>query len=108
LVEHDSYNDFIQSIHSRNIFYLTRHGSTTPDNIAFNNKTIYFIFGKESSGIPKTILKKNKTRTIRIPTSGNVRSLNLSNCVAILGYEYAKQNKYQGLSLTEPHGNVLN
>jgi tRNA (cytidine/uridine-2'-O-)-methyltransferase len=64
---------------------------------------VYVIFGKESVGINKDILIKNKENTIRIPSSDNVRSLNLSNCVAILAYEYLRQNKYEGLCLKEPH-----
>jgi tRNA (cytidine/uridine-2'-O-)-methyltransferase len=71
------------------------------------NNSVYFVFGKESSGIDKKILQLNKKSTVRIPASKNVRSLNLSNCVAILGYEYAKQNKYTGLCKQEPHKPLL-
>jgi tRNA (cytidine/uridine-2'-O-)-methyltransferase len=67
------------------------------------NRDIYFVFGKESTGISKDILKKNKSNTVRIPASANIRSLNLSNCVAIMGYEYARQNEYRGLEKLEPH-----
>jgi tRNA (cytidine/uridine-2'-O-)-methyltransferase len=68
---------------------------------------VYFIFGKESAGISKTVLEKNKDRTVRIPASVNVRSLNLANCVAIVGYEYVKQNQYDGLCLKEPHQSLF-
>jgi tRNA (cytidine/uridine-2'-O-)-methyltransferase len=61
------------------------------------------MFGKESTGISKDILKKNKNQTVRIPATKNVRSLNLANCVAIIGYEYTRQNEYHGLEKTEPH-----
>jgi tRNA (cytidine/uridine-2'-O-)-methyltransferase len=82
---------------------LSRYGIKTPNQLVLNSKEpIYFIFGKESLGIPKNILKQNKNNTVRIPMSENIRSLNLSNAVAIIGYEFAKQNKYRSLSLTEP------
>jgi tRNA (cytidine/uridine-2'-O-)-methyltransferase len=61
------------------------------------------MFGKESTGITKEILKKNKNQTVRIPATKNIRSLNLSNCVAILGYEYVRQNEYHNLEKLEPH-----
>jgi tRNA (cytidine/uridine-2'-O-)-methyltransferase len=68
-----------------------------------NKKQTYIIFGKESTGIDKQILKQNIEQTIRIPTSKNIRSLNVSNCAAILCYEYSRQNKYIGLETKEPH-----
>jgi tRNA (cytidine/uridine-2'-O-)-methyltransferase len=67
------------------------------------NKNVYIVFGKESTGIDKEILKENISKTVRIPTSNNVRSLNVSNCVSIFSYEYAKQNSYEGLEILEPH-----
>ena len=62
---------------------------------------IYLIFGKESTGIPKEILSKNLNRCVRIPTNGNIRALNLSNCVAIVLYEALRQQKYNDLSKVE-------
>ncbi|GHU51133.1 hypothetical protein FACS189459_6360 [Bacilli bacterium] len=61
------------------------------------------MFGKESTGIDKDILKLNEKNTIRIPSSKNVRSMNLSNCVAMVCYEYSRQNDFNGLELLEPH-----
>jgi tRNA (cytidine/uridine-2'-O-)-methyltransferase len=66
-------------------------------------KNIFIIFGKETTGIDKEILAKNKENTIRIPSTKDVRSLNLSNCVAILAYEYERQNNFFGLEKKEPH-----
>ena len=60
------------------------------------------IFGKESTGIPKEILKKHLDKCIRIPSTDGVRALNLSNCVAIGIYEVMRQKNYQGLLKTEP------
>jgi tRNA (cytidine/uridine-2'-O-)-methyltransferase len=105
LIEHDSYEEFINTIkNDADIYYITRYGKQTPDSLHFKtNNKIYLVFGKESTGIPKSILLKHQQQTVRIPTSVNVRSLNLSNCVAILGYEYIKQNNYDGLKVKEPH-----
>lgn len=57
----------------------------------------YLIFGKESAGIPEEILKKNLDTTVRIPMLENIRSLNLSNSVAIAVYEVLRQQNFCGL-----------
>jgi tRNA (cytidine/uridine-2'-O-)-methyltransferase len=68
-----------------------------------DGNNIYIVFGKESTGIDKNILKDNVENTLRIPTSKDVRSLNVANCVSILAYEFAKQNDFKGLEASEPH-----
>ncbi len=62
------------------------------------DKDIYLIFGKESHGLPEPLLKDNYDRCIRIPMKSIVRSLNLSNAVAIVTYEVLRQFGYPDLS----------
>ena len=57
----------------------------------------YLMFGKESAGIPEEILVENRENCIRIPMAPTIRSLNLSNSVAIVLYEALRQNGFQGL-----------
>ena len=106
LFEYDCFNDFINKNRigkNKQIYYITRYGKNTSDKIKYNYlKELYLVFGKESTGISKAILKKNLSKTIRIPTTNKVRSLNLSNCIAMLAYEYVKQNKFKNLEKTEP------
>ena len=59
------------------------------------------ILGKESTGIPKTILSKHLNHCMRLPMVANARSLNLSNCAAIIVYEVLRQLDYPGLSGVE-------
>lgn len=54
----------------------------------------YILFGKESAGIPEEILVENESRSIRIPMNEEIRSLNLSNSVAIVLYEALRQNDF--------------
>lgn len=106
LTEHDCYEDFIKTIKPNDaVYYITRYGKHLPNAIKKpkSNGDIYLMFGKESTGITKSILVKNKKHTIRIPSSKNVRSLNLSNCVAICIYEVAKLNNFANLYKLEPH-----
>lgn len=84
-------------------YFFTRYGKKSHDEFDYANtsKDIYLIFGKESTGIPKEILKENIDKCIRIPTTSNVRALNLSNCVAVAVYEVLRQLNYPNLSRTE-------
>lgn len=58
----------------------------------------YLIFGKETAGLPESLLKKNIENTIRIPMVKQARSLNLANSVSIILYEGLRKNNFQGLS----------
>ena len=86
-------------------YYFTRYGHKPHTSFDYSNKEeeIYLIFGKESTGIPKTILRNDLDRCMRIPMTNNVRSLNLSNCAAIVVYEVLRQQDYRDLLLDEPH-----
>lgn len=57
----------------------------------------YIMFGKESAGIPEEILVDHEESCIRIPMLDSIRSLNLSNSVAIVLYEALRQNEFKGM-----------
>lgn len=97
------YDDFL-SKNSGEFYYLTRYGTNCYSDIDFSdtNKNIYLVFGKESTGIPKDILHDNLDRCFRIPTSDNVRALNLSNCVALVSYEVLRQQNFPNLLKNDP------
>lgn len=84
-------------------YYVTRYGKVPPETYDYTlpQKDLYFIFGKESTGIPKDILKGNLDHCMRIPMIASARSLNLSNCVAIVVYEALKQLDYPTLEKHE-------
>ncbi len=87
-------------------YYFTRYGKKPHSSFNYKedkNKDIYLIFGKESTGIPKEILQKDLEHCMRIPMTRDVRSLNLSNCVAIVLYEVLRQLDYDNLLKFEPH-----
>lgn len=100
---YDDYNDFLAK-NSGDFYYFTRYGKKPHTSFDYSDctKNIYLIFGKESTGIPKDILKNNLDKCMRIPMSSNVRSLNLSNCVAIVVYEVLRQQNYNNLLFCEP------
>ena len=101
---YENYEDFLSKNQGK-FYYFTRYGKKPHSSFDYSNKdeNIYLIFGKESSGIPKEILKDNLDRCMRIPMTKDVRSLNLSNCVAIVLYEVLRQQDYNDLLRVEPH-----
>ena len=86
-------------------YFFTRYGHKPHDSFNYTNTkgNIYFFFGKESTGIPRDILKPYIDKCMRIPMTSDVRSLNLSNCVAIVLYEALRQQGYPNLLFDEPH-----
>lgn len=99
-----NFNDFL-SKNNGEFYFLTRYGKKPHTSFDYSDtsKDIYLFFGKESTGIPKEILRNYLDRCLRIPTNDNVRSLNLSNCVALVLYEVLRQQDYPNLLRTEPH-----
>ena len=100
---YDDYEDFCMK-NPGEYYFMTRYGKRAHSEFDYTDKfkNIYLIFGKESTGIPKEILRDNIDRCIRIPSTDNVRSLNLSNCVAIVLYEVLRQQDYLDLCRCEP------
>ena len=102
---YDDWNDFLDKNQGKGTFYyFTRYGKKPHTSFSYaDEKDHYFIFGKESTGIPKEILKRDLEHCMRIPMTENVRALNLSNCCAIVIYEALRQQEYPNLLQTEPH-----
>lgn len=98
-----NFDDFLKQ-NKGTFYYLTRYGKKPHTSFNYSNKeeNIYFVFGKESTGIPKDILKKDLEHCMRIPMNDNIRALNVSNSVAIMVYEALRQQNYPNLIFTEP------
>lgn len=104
--KYDVYKNF-DDFKSKNVgkyYFFTRYGKKPHTSFDFSNvdENIYLIFGKESTGIPKEILKNDLDNCMRIPMNSNIRALNLSNSVAIGIYEALRQQNYRNLLFTEP------
>ena len=102
---YENFDDF-KSKNPGIYYYFTRYGHKPHTSFNYSNKKgeeLYFIFGKESTGIPKEILKEDLNHCMRIPMTDNVRALNLSNSAAIVIYEVLRQQDYNDLLKEEPH-----
>ena len=100
---HMNYQTFLEAIQGdlaahpdAKIWYATTKAERSYTDVSFGPED-YIMFGKESAGIPEEILVENRERCIRIPMAPTIRSLNLSNSVAIVLYEALRQNEFLGL-----------
>ena len=100
---YQSYEEFLEKNHFPQVHFITRYGFKAPSEGDFSNpdEDFFVMFGKESTGIPKEILKEDLEHCYRLPMKEDARSLNLSNCVAIVVYEILRQQNYVSLSKYE-------
>lgn len=88
--------DFYQKNKDGVYYYFSTKAPKCYTDVSYAENS-YLIFGKESAGIPEEILKSNLDKCVRIPMLEHIRSLNLSNSVAIAVYEALRQNSFEGL-----------
>ena len=84
----------------KHYYLITKFGSKNYCDFDFSNEEnedIYFIFGRETKGLPKEFREKYSEQALRIPMSENVRSLNLSNTAALIIYEALRQQNFNKL-----------
>ncbi len=97
--EHNSLSDFLKKYPvNNNMFLVTTKGQHCYSDVDYSKlDEVFLLFGKETKGLPESLLKKHLENTIRIPMRETLRSLNLSNSVAIVAYEVFRQNNFCNL-----------
>ncbi len=95
---YDDYQDFLTKNPEAKIYMATTKAHKVYTEVEFESNA-YIMFGKESAGIPESILVDNEDTCIRIPMIGQIRSLNLSNSVAIVLYEALRQHQFESMNL---------
>ncbi len=97
---YDCYSDFLEKnpAAAQQIYMATTKAVQDYTDVCYK-PGCYIMFGKESAGIPEEILVDSQETAIRIPMNQNIRSLNLSNSVAIVLYEALRQNNFAGMQL---------
>lgn len=90
---YDDYQDFLERNPNAKIYMATTKAQKTYCEVSYE-PDCYIMFGKESAGIPEEILVEHEAECVRIPMMGDIRSLNLSNSVAIVLYEALRQNHF--------------
>ncbi|MDD6036866.1 MAG: tRNA (cytidine(34)-2'-O)-methyltransferase [Lachnospiraceae bacterium] len=98
LYVYKNYEEFLLKNPGARPYMATTKGQTLYTEAAFEENA-YLMFGKESAGIPEEILMRDKERCIRIPMLEEIRSLNLSNSVAIVTYEALRQQGFAHMQM---------
>jgi tRNA (cytidine/uridine-2'-O-)-methyltransferase len=96
--EYENFDDFLDKNPNAKIYMATTKSKKTYCDVNYEDDC-FIMFGKESAGIPEEILVNYKETSIRIPMIGDIRSLNLSNSVAIVAYEALRQNNFSNMNL---------
>lgn len=100
---HPSLPDFLDTLKSNDqLFLVTKFSDRIYSQVTYDQRKgdCYFLFGKESTGLPEVFLRQNRDLTIRIPQNDQkVNSLNVSNAVAIVLYESLRQQNFDDLNL---------
>ncbi len=95
---HESFEEVQQKADPKaRFFYFTTKAPRAYTEVNFRQGD-YLVFGRETKGLDEELLVKHKEDCVRIPMTGEARSLNLSNSVAVAVYEGLRQNGFEGLS----------
>ena len=93
-----NYAEFLEKNPGAKVWMATTKAKKVYTDVEFSPDD-YIMFGKESAGIPEEILVENEENCIRIPMLDSIRSLNLSNSVAIVLYEALRQQQFANMQL---------
>ena len=98
--EHENLESFLEKYkpEENNMFFATTKGKNIYSDVDYSKMNeVFLLFGKETKGLPEELLRKYLNKTIRIPMRETLRSLNLSNSVAIISYEVERQRGFERL-----------
>lgn len=93
---HENFDEVLEKYQDHTFYYNTTKAKKPYSEIQFAPDDV-LVFGKETAGIPESILRANWNQCIRLPMIPGARSLNLSNSVAIVVYEALRQQNFSGL-----------
>ena len=94
---YENLDDFLNKNSNINFYLFTKKATKKHTDISYP-ENVFLFFGKESCGLPESLLNQHKDKCIRIPMKEGLRSLNQSNSVVIAAYEFLRQKNFEGLS----------
>ncbi|WP_209124251.1 tRNA (uridine(34)/cytosine(34)/5-carboxymethylaminomethyluridine(34)-2'-O)-methyltransferase TrmL [Alkalihalobacillus sp. BA299] len=96
---YDSMDELFAKFPNGLFYFIETVGTKNYSEFDYSDATkdIFFVFGRETTGLPKQLLEERKEYCLRIPQTENIRSLNLSNTAAIVIYEAIRQQGFLGL-----------
>jgi len=104
---YESFEDFLSKNPGANCYFASTKAAHNYCEVQYRPDD-YLVFGRETKGLPETLLRENYEKCVRIPMRQEARSLNLSNSVAIVLFEALRQMDFAGLMeeghLAQPDG----
>lgn len=104
--EHTTLNAFLEKYkpQEHNMFLASTKSKKCYSDVDYSNmEEVFILFGKETKGLPEDLIQRYMAKAIRIPMRDTLRSLNLSNSVAIIAYEILRQIDFDGLEETSDY-----
>lgn len=101
---HKNLRAFLEYAKDGQLHIVSKFAHHTYSDVDYSdtNEDHYFIFGKETTGLPEKFMRENEEKCIRIPMDDtHIRSLNLSNTAAIIIYEALRQQSFKGMDLVK-------
>lgn len=108
ITHHDSLADFLKYAEGGHLHLVSKFAYRTYDEVDYSNsdEDHYFIFGRETTGLPEKFMRENEDNCIRIPMDDtHIRSLNLSNAASIIIYEALRQQNFKNLDTFKHYAN---
>ena len=93
---YENLEEFLQKNAGEAMYFFSTKAPRRHTDVAYPKK-VFLVFGKETAGLPESLLQANPDTTVRIPMRENLRSLNLTNSAAIGIYEVLRQRDFEGL-----------
>ncbi|MBU9720854.1 MULTISPECIES: tRNA (uridine(34)/cytosine(34)/5-carboxymethylaminomethyluridine(34)-2'-O)-methyltransferase TrmL [Bacillaceae] len=96
---YDAIEELFEKYPDGEFFYIETIGEKYYHEFDYSNleNDYFFVFGKETKGLPKALTEHNAERCFRIPQTEHIRSLNLSNTAAIVVYEALRQQQFPNI-----------
>lgn len=98
LTIHPDFDDLLRQYPKARFFFTTTKGAKNYTEVAYGADD-FLVFGPESRGLPESLLKRVYGRCIRIPMLNGIRSLNLSNAVAVILFEALRQQGFEDFQI---------
>ncbi|MCI3029959.1 tRNA (uridine(34)/cytosine(34)/5-carboxymethylaminomethyluridine(34)-2'-O)-methyltransferase TrmL [Desemzia sp. C1] len=105
---HANLEAFLEASKEGELFLVSKFANRTYSEVDYTDteKDYYFLFGKETTGLPEEFMRAHEDECVRLPMNDeHVRSLNLSNTAAIMIYEVMRQQSFNGLELQHHYEN---
>ncbi len=97
IYEYNNLDEFFEKNKGGSFYYFTTKGTNVYSDVSYPDNS-FILFGREDKGLPESLLYENKENCVRIPMRPELRSLNLSNSVAIATYEILRQWDFPDLT----------